>query len=87
MKEGGRHEKGQHLTWSDRQEIQLGLRQKRNFREIAEVIGCTPETVSKEIQKHRYHKEVASSQRANRCGKRDKCRRRNVCGKKGTRNV
>lgn len=83
MKEGGRHEKGQHLTWSDRQEIQLGLRQKRNFREIAEVIGCAPETVSKEIQKHRYHKEVASSQRANRCGKRDKCRRRNVCGKKG----
>lgn len=48
--------KGQHLTWQDRHEIQKGLREHRSFREIAEFIGCSPDTVSKEIRNHRYHK-------------------------------
>lgn len=80
-KEGRR--KGQHLTWMDRQEIQAGLRQHRNFREIAAIIGCAPETVSKEIRKHRYHKPANASRYVpNRCKHRETCRRKNVCGKK-----
>ena len=49
-------EKGKHLTLEDRYEIQRGLREHRSFSEIAEVIGCSPDTISKEIRGHRYHK-------------------------------
>ena len=49
-------QKGKHLTWEDRHEIQRGLRENRSFKEIADIIGCSPDTVSKEIRNHRYHK-------------------------------
>ena len=48
--------KGTHLTWDDRHEIQKGLKEHRTFKEIAYIIGCSPDTVSKEIRRHRYHK-------------------------------
>lgn len=48
--------KGQHLTWEDRHEIQKGLREHRSFKEISDIIGCSPDTISKEIRNHRYHK-------------------------------
>ncbi len=48
--------KGAHLTWEDRQEIQRGLREHRSFTEIALMIGCSPDTISKEIRNHRYRK-------------------------------
>ena len=76
--------KGKHLTWEDRQEIQRGLREHRTFTEIALMIGCVPETVSKEIRNHRYHKPHDDKRyRPNRCKYRESCRKRNVCGKKG----
>ena len=78
--------KGQHLTWEDRHEIQRGLREHRSFKEIADVIGCSPDTVSKEIRNHRYHKErlyrSGAYVKPNRCKHRDTCRRRDVCNKK-----
>ena len=78
--------KGHHLTWEDRHEIQRGLREHRSFKEIAEFIGCSPDTVSKEIRNHRYHKERKDVKgqyiKPNRCKHRDSCRRRNVCNKK-----
>ena len=43
--------KGKHLRWEDRQEIQRGLREHRTFTEIGIMIGCSPDTVSKEIRK------------------------------------
>ena len=76
--------KGKHLRWEDRQEIQRGLREHRSFTEIGIMIGCSPDTVSKEIRKHRYHK--AAEKRAvqpNRCKYRENCRKRNICGKRG----
>ena len=77
--------KGQHLTWEDRHEIQRGLREHRSFKEIADVIGCSPDTVSKEIRNHRYHKErlyrSGAYVKPNRCKHRDTCRRRDVCNK------
>ena len=46
-----KRKKGKHLTWEDRHEIQRGLREHRTFTEIALNIGCSPDTVSKEIRK------------------------------------
>lgn len=82
-----KRKKGKHLTWEDRHEIQRGLREHRTFTEIALNIGCSPDTVSKEIRKHRYFKPVKINQRfyRNRCKYRDSCRKRNICGKKGAR--
>lgn len=78
--------KGKHLTWEDRQEIQRGLRERRTFKEIADIIGCSPDTVSKEIRNHRYHKvrEHRKSDyiKPNRCKHRDNCKRKDVCHKK-----
>lgn len=76
--------KGKHLTLDDRLDIQRGLREGRTFVEIALVIGCSPDTVSKEIRNHRYQKpHDARRIIPNRCKYRDSCRKRNVCGKKG----
>ena len=44
-----KRKKGQHLTWENRQEIQLGLKNHLSFAAIADVIGCSPDTISKEI--------------------------------------
>ena len=46
--------KGKHLSREERYEIQRGLREKRTFVEIALMIGCSPDTISKEIRNHRY---------------------------------
>lgn len=81
-----KRKKGQHLTLEDRQEIQRGLREHRSFKEIAEFIECSPDTISKEIRNHRYHKERKDVKgrymKPNRCKYRDTCRRRDVCNKK-----
>ena len=78
--------KGSHLTWQDRHEIQRGLREHRSFAEIAIVIGCSPDTISKEIRKHRYHKVRPLNSmvyiKPNCCRYREKCRRRDICKKK-----
>ena len=78
--------KGKHLTWQDRQEIQRGLREHRSFTEIAVIIGCSPDTISKEIRNHRYHKARPDVKghytKPNRCKYRETCRRRDVCNKR-----
>ena len=49
--------KGSHLTRNDQYEVQKGLREQRSFKEISAIIGCSPDTISKEIRNHRYHKK------------------------------
>lgn len=75
--------KGTHLTWDDRHEIQKGLKEHRTFKEIAYIIGCSPDTVSKEIRRHRYHKlrnrDGILHASPNRCKYRNSCRRWDVC--------
>ena len=77
--------KGTHLTWDDRHEIQKGLKEHRTFKEIAYIIGCSPDTVSKEIRRHRYHKlrsrDGILHASPNRCKYRNSCRRWDVCKK------
>ncbi|MBQ8949959.1 MAG: IS30 family transposase [Eubacterium sp.] len=76
--------KGKHLTWEERQVIQRGLREHRTFTEIAIIIGCSADTISKEIRNHRYHKPHDNKWCIpNRCKYRDTCRKRNICNKKG----
>ena len=78
--------KGKHLSWEDRHEIQKGLREHRSFKEIADIIGCSPDTVSKEIRNHRYHRIRENRKgvyvKPNRCKHRDTCKRRDVCKKR-----
>ena len=66
-----KRKKGKHLIWKNRQEIQLGLKNHLRFVAIADVIGCSPDTISKEIRKHRYFKErtklAGSYNRVNDC--------------------
>ena len=79
--------KGKHLSLEDRYEIQKGLREHRNFKEIAAIIGCSADTVSKEIRKHRYqqpHKSngyLSTRLTPNNCKHRYTCRHRDVCNK------
>lgn len=79
--------KGKHLSLEDRYEIQKGLREHRNFKEIAEIIGCSADTVSKEIRKHRYHQThksngyLSTRLTPNNCKHRYTCRHKNVCNK------
>jgi IS30 family transposase len=81
-----KRKKGKHLTLLDRYEIQKGLREHRNFREISEIIGCSPDTISKELRKHRYLKRRNAYglklAKPNRCKHRDTCRKKDVCNKK-----
>ena len=82
-----KRKKGQHLSMEDRYEIQKGLREHRNFKEIADIIGCSPDTVSKEIKRHRYlqpHKSngyLSTRLTPNNCKYRYSCRHKNVCDK------
>ena len=68
---GDERRKGQHLTWDDRYEIQKGLRKHRSFKEISDIIGYSPDTISKEIRNDRYHKirdnKKGSYLKLNRC--------------------
>lgn len=43
-----KRKKGKHLTWENRQEIQLGLKNHLSFVAIADVIGCPLDTIFKE---------------------------------------
>jgi len=77
-----KRKKWSHLTWEERRMIQAGLRERLTFSEIAMRIGCSPDTISKEIRKHRYHKySPPAPSRVNYCKFRDSCRKRDVCSK------
>lgn len=77
---------GKHLSLEERHKIQRGLREHRSFSEIAMGIGCSADTVSREIRKHRYHKKkektyLSSRITPNNCKYRYTCRRKDVCRK------
>ena len=51
-----------------------------SFAAIADIIGCSPDTISKEIRKHRYFKErtktAGNYNRVNDCKYKDKCQKK-----------
>ncbi|MBF0806324.1 MULTISPECIES: helix-turn-helix domain-containing protein [unclassified Streptococcus] len=62
--------KHKHLTFSDRLDIESGLRNSKTFTLIASQIGKDPSTVSKEVPKHiQVKKSSVHSNKGNNCPK------------------
>lgn len=68
--------KGKHLTYANRCKIETLLGEKQSLRYIAECIGCSPSTVSREIRQHIIIKKSYS----NDCLIKKDCHRKHVCG-------
>lgn len=64
-----------HLTLSEREEIRVLLSSKLSIRAIASVLGRSPSTISREVQRNRgrrYYKAVDANNRASRMARRPK---------------
>lgn len=65
----------QHLTLCKREEARAGLSVKMNIKAIAQLLGLSPSTISREISHNRgrrYYKAVDANNRAKRMAKRPK---------------
>ena len=77
-----------HLTHSQRTLIESGLKQRDSFKEIAESIGKSPSSVSREVLKHRIDSDKGAYGRiTNRCIHRRNCNRLRVCDANCSENV
>lgn len=74
-------EKGKHLTFDDRCEIEDGLKEGKSFRFIAKGIGVSPTTVSDEVRKNRTFSPSKSklATASARCAKCSECRVTSLC--------
>ena len=70
------HEANKHLTYEERNFIEIGLNQGRNYTEIAKDIRKDRRTIAREIEKHKFKKKPSSFN-----GKKSFCERRFECGK------
>ena len=71
-----------HLSASERLKIEHCLRERKNFQEIAELLGKARSTIVREVQKHRVQSLKAGPFRIpNRCISRRECQLRHVCPK------
>lgn len=69
-----------HLTFDNRLTIQLSLKEKKTFRDIAECLSKDPTTVSKEIRRNSTEKEIgAFGKPHNSCRHRMTCDYRLLC--------
>ena len=70
-------EKGRHLTFDDRCEIEEMLKAGDSFRKIAARLGVSPTTVSNEVKSNRSFsrpKELLPARAQARCSNYEKCR-------------
>ena len=86
-------EPNKHLTYDEREFIEIGLTKGRNFTEIAKDLNKDRRTISREILKHRFKKMPKGFDRnenlcKNRyeckkfdCSKKDKCYEEDICYK------
>ena len=63
--------KNAHLTFDERQTIEVSLRDNLKFKEIGELLGKDPSTISKEI---RNHYKVVEKSTYNPCANRRTCK-------------
>ena len=71
---------GKHLTLDERMEIQLALKQGKPFNEIAEEVGKSRTTSSREIRKHTVTvRKGAYGRGFNECVHRFKCKATGIC--------
>ena len=88
------HIANKHLTYEERNFIEIGLKEGRNFTEIAKDINKDRRTISREILKHRFRKmpgkfnNSGNSFCKNRheckkydCSKKEKCYEEEICSK------
>ncbi|MBR3600812.1 MAG: IS30 family transposase [Lachnospiraceae bacterium] len=68
--------KGKHLTYAKRCKIETLLDEGESMRYIAEKVGCSPSTISREIKKHTLIKKSFS----NDCLNRSNCQKKHACG-------
>ena len=77
-----RKEPNKHLTYDEREFIEIGLTKGRNFTQIANDLNKDRRTISREILKHRFKKMPKGFDRnENLCKNRYECKRFN-CSKK-----
>ncbi len=70
------HIPNKHLTYEERNFIEIGLNSGRNFTEIAKDLNKDRRTISREIQKHRFRKNPGSFNNSkNLCKNRHECKR------------
>lgn len=68
------HEANKHLTYEERNFIEVGLNQGRNYTEIAKDINKNRRTISREIEKHKFKKKPSNfNGRKNYCERRMEC--------------
>lgn len=72
------------LTLSDRTQIEIGICQRKTFKEIAKEIGKHPSTVANEIKLNRTPIE-GNYPAGKDCKNVNKCRERNLCGREDCR--
>ena len=56
-----KHKKGQHLTYEERIKIEIRMADHWSVNQIAQEIGCAPNTIRNEIKRGtRLHKNIVS---------------------------
>lgn len=79
------HEKGKlkgHMELSDRIQIEKALNERKNFSEIALIIGKNKTTISREVKAHFVEIKVGNGGgKFNDCAKRPECKLTKICGK------
>ena len=77
------HKPNKHLTYEERNFIEIGLNKGRNFTEISKDIRKDRTTISKEVQKHRLKKMPGGFNNSkNLCKNRFECRKFDCTNKK-----
>lgn len=88
------HIPNKHLTYSEREYIEIGLTRGRKFSEIAKDINKNRTTVMREVQRHRFRKEPSNFNRDSKslckyrykckkyeCSKKEECYEEEICFK------
>ena len=71
-----RKEPNKHLTYDEREFIEIGLNQGRNFTEIGKDLNKDRRTISREILKHRFKKKPSGFNNSkNLCESRHECKK------------
>lgn len=70
------HHSNKHLTYEERQFIEIGLNNSRKFSEIARDINKNRTTIMREVLKHRFKKTPSKfNNKSNLCVRRHECKR------------
>ena len=76
QKEKQNTSKGKHLSFAKRCKIETLISEGQSMRYVAECIGCSPSTISREIKQHAF----IQKSNMNDCLLKSECHRHNVCG-------